>query len=94
MINMDEVDSVDDNDDVVDMSDVVRLSVNLNQETADALHELVRRKGISYTEVLRRAISVHHYLEAETKAGRRIITSDKRSMFGVKHGNVKELVLE
>lgn len=46
------------------MSDdrLVRLSVNMNQETAEALKDLAQERGISYTEAVRRAIMLTDYL--------------------------------
>lgn len=55
--------------------EIVRLNVNLNGETADALKELAARNGISYTEVVRRAISIYDYLSREQDKGRVIRTA-------------------
>lgn len=57
-------------------SDLVRLSVNMNQETADALRDVARSRGISYTEAVRRAISVYAFVEAEVAAGNTIQVRD------------------
>lgn len=78
MVNKNDVEKT-----VTDRSDLVRLSVNMNQKTADALVELADSKGISYTEAVRRAISVYYYLDNEARKGRRIITSDGRTPDGV-----------
>jgi len=66
---------------------LVRLNVNLNSETADALKEIADHRGISFTEAVRRAISVYKFIDEETQEGRRIQTvSPDRS-------EVRELVL-
>lgn len=54
------------------MSDdrLVRLSVNMNHETAEALKDLAQERGISYTEAVRRAIMLTDYLmSVEDKGG-------------------------
>ena len=66
---------------------LVRLNVNLNSETAVALKEIADHRGISFTEAVRRAISVYKFIDEETQEGRRIQTvSPDRS-------EVRELVL-
>lgn len=66
---------------------LVRLSVNLNQETADALKEIAADSGVSLTEAVRRAISVYKFVDDEREAGRRVQTVDPKG------GAVRELVL-
>lgn len=56
----------------VPRSDVVRLSVNLNEETADALKKLAADKGITITEVMRRAVAVTKFLYDEQDKGKTI----------------------
>lgn len=58
------------------MSDLVRLNINLNRPTADALEQLAATAG-SATEAVRRAISIYKFLTDEVKAGRQIQTMDK-----------------
>lgn len=67
--------------------DLVRLNVNLNAETARALREIANDREISYTEAVRRAISVYNFIEAEVKNGRHIQTADSS------HENVRDLIL-
>lgn len=55
----------------------VRLNVNLNQETADALKEVAAKESISLTEAVRRAIALLKFVEEEQSRGRRIQTMDK-----------------
>jgi len=66
---------------------LVRLSVNMNAETAAALRELAEERNISFTEAVRRAISVYKFVDDEAREGRKIQTTD------ADHGNVRELVL-
>ncbi|MGY1844647.1 ribbon-helix-helix protein, CopG family [Modestobacter sp. SYSU DS0875] len=50
------------------------MNVNLNQETADALKKIASDSGISYTEAVRRAISVYKFVDDELDAGNRVQT--------------------
>lgn len=57
---------------------LTRLSVNLNEETAEALKTIVQWKGVTYTEAIRRAISVYMYvLEAEDDGASFLIETSK-----------------
>ena len=53
-----------------------RLSVNMNEETAQALKELAEKNGLSVTEAVRRAISVYKFVNDELESGRKILTMD------------------
>ena len=66
---------------------ITRLNVNLNAETADALKEIAEHRGISFTEAVRRAISVYKFIDDETQEGHRIQTVDPE------RNQVRELVL-
>lgn len=68
------------------MSDLVRLSVNMNLETAAALKNIMNAKEVSATEAVRRCIALATFVYGEQAENRRIITDDG---FG---GNVKELL--
>ncbi len=57
-------------------SATVRLNVNLNAETAAVLKQLTEERGISFTEAVRRAISVYNYIDGEVRSGRRIQTTN------------------
>ena len=48
---------------------LVRLSVNLNPDVADALKQYASRKGISVTEAVRRAITVLTFIENAQNRG-------------------------
>lgn len=72
---------------------LTRLSVNMNLDTANALRELAHQRGISYTEAVRRAISIYYFLDNETRKGRHIIISDQLDI-NDRYANVVELVLE
>lgn len=54
-----------------------RLSVNINDETAEALRALSDRRDVSITEIVRRAVSVYKFIDDRTQEGRRISTTDK-----------------
>jgi hypothetical protein len=64
-------------------ADLVRLSVNLNEETAMALKDIADRHGISFTEAIRRVIAVYKYLDDEQAAGRviQIVDPKKRKVW-------------
>lgn len=68
-------------------SKLIRLNVNLNSETAEALKEIAEERGISFTEAVRRAISVYKYIDDEVQEGRKIQIADKSNK------NVRELIL-
>jgi hypothetical protein len=57
-------------------NELVRLSCNLNQETAAALKSIAASSGLSYTEVVRRAIGVYKFLIDENDSGRQVRTMD------------------
>lgn len=66
-------------------SDLVRLNVNLNKETAAALKEIAERQDISMTEAIRRAVAVLKFVSDEQAKDRKIQTmnqdgSDKRQL--------------
>lgn len=67
--------------------ELVRLSVNMNPETADALKELAASKHLSYTEAIRRAIAIAKYIDDEVKDGRRVQTVDEERK------DIRELIL-
>jgi hypothetical protein len=50
----------------------VRLSVNLNNETAQTFKALIRHRGLSITEGIRRAIAVWKFVEDETSKGNQL----------------------
>jgi hypothetical protein len=57
-------------------NELVRLNVNLNQPTADALKVIAVRDGITFTEAIRRAISLLSFVESEVDAGRVVQTQN------------------
>lgn len=59
--------------------ELVRLEVNVNRETADALRSLMVKKGISATETVRRAIAVMHYFDEQKREGRIIQTMNQNN---------------
>jgi hypothetical protein len=52
---------------------LVRLSVNMNEDTAEALKELAKKQGLSFTETIRRALAVYKFIYGEVKDRKRII---------------------
>lgn len=55
-------------------SDLTRLSVNMNAETAEALRSLAQARGLNITETVRWAISIAAFVNEELQAGRKIHT--------------------
>jgi hypothetical protein len=68
-------------------SDLIRLNVNLNPETAKALRDIADHRGITFTEAIRRCISVYTYVAAANVAGHRVSVIDGSA------GTERELVL-
>lgn len=52
--------------------ELTRLSVNLNQETAHALLDMMASRGTTASETLRRAIAISSYFHQEKASGRKI----------------------
>ena len=50
-----------------------RLSCNVALDVADAIDTLARRHGTTITEVIRRAISTHKWIDDQTAAGGKIL---------------------
>lgn len=65
----------------------VRLSVNINDDTARQLQQTAARKGISYTEAVRRAIALWSFIEDEIHESKivQVVDPDK--------GDTRRLVL-
>ena len=55
---------------------VVRLSVNLSKEVADALRKIADRHQTSITEAIRRAISTQTYIEDAASRGATILIKE------------------
>jgi len=53
----------------LDISDRRRVVVSLTGEAADVVRQLAEKHGVSVGEVVRRAIAVQRFIEAETEAG-------------------------
>ena len=69
------------------MSDLTRLNVNLNQETAAALKTIASDNNISLTEAIRRAIALLKFIEDEIGDDRKVQIMDRDGR------NKRELVL-
>lgn len=52
---------------------LTRLSVNMNAETTEALRQIATEQGISYTEAIRRAISMLAFVRDIHAAGETLI---------------------
>ncbi len=76
-----------DDDQLDDEPRFTRLSVNVTLDVADAIRTLTRRKGITATEGVRRAIAIWKLVEDELQAGNRVQFVDPRT------GAARELVL-
>ena len=63
-----------------------RLSVNMNADTAEALHGLTGKRDMSMTEAVRRAIAVLFYIETAHTLGNAVIIEDAK-------GDRRELIL-
>lgn len=55
---------------------LVRLNVNMNEQTAKDLKELADRDGLSFTETIRRAVAIYKYIRDEVRKDRVILTMD------------------
>lgn len=64
---------------------VSRLSVNINEDTANAIREIKASEGISATETIRRAVSFYRYLLDCRDVGDRILRESD--------GSYRELVI-
>ncbi len=64
----------------------VRLSVNLSVESAETLRGLIRRKGLTITEGIRRAIAVWKFVEDESSKGNQIAVIER-------DGSIRKVVL-
>ena len=61
-----------------------RLSINIGQDTAEILREYARRKGVSVTETVRRAVAVLHEVD-------QAIQREESIYMGKDGGKVKEI---
>jgi hypothetical protein len=68
-------------------NNLIRLSVNMNAETAAALKEYAASTKLSYTEAVRRAIAIAKYINDEKLEGRKIQTTDPE------RNEIRELIL-
>ena len=63
----------------IPVSEHTRLSVNMNQETADALRSVMDHYGVSVTEAVRIAVSLADFFRKEMAEGNRIQLVNRRS---------------
>lgn len=64
---------------------VTKVSVNLPDEVVEVVRNLATRRNTTRTEVFRRAISNHKFIQDELDKGSKILIEDSS-------GNVKEVV--
>jgi hypothetical protein len=67
--------------------DTVRLNLNLNRETADALTAFADRRGLTFTDSVRRCIAITKWIQDETDGGRTVYSADSD------HKNARALVI-
>ncbi len=68
-------------------ADYTRLSVNINDATAEQLRRVAKDRGINITEAVRRAIALLAFIEDEVQAQHQVQVVDPQS------GSVRELVM-
>ena len=68
-------------------ADYTRLSVNINDATAEQLRRVAKDRGINITEAVRRAIALLAFIEDEVQAQHQVQVVDPES------GSVRELVM-
>lgn len=55
-------------------TDLIRLNVNLNKQSAKDLKYLKDTSGMSLTETIRRALALYYYVRKEVRSGRTLVT--------------------
>lgn len=58
------------------MSETVRLSININRETLDALREISGKRHITVTETVRRGVAMLKYFEDAISRGDQVQLED------------------
>lgn len=56
-----------------------KISVNLSEQVVDALREMAVDDSITVTEVLRRAVSTHKFIEDAQRDGKAIYVRDPKT---------------
>ena len=59
------------------MSDVVKMTVNVTQEAAEALRSLAEKQGVSMTNIVNKAIALEKYMYDEVAKGGEVQISQK-----------------
>lgn len=70
----------------IDHERSVRLSINLSVESAETLRALIRRKGLTITEGVRRAIVIWKFVEDENSNGNQLAVIEQ-------DGSVRKVIL-
>lgn len=68
------------------MAGTVKLSVSLSAESARNFRAVIKRKGLTITEGIRRAVAVWKFIEDEVQAGNRVTVIER-------DGSLREIVL-
>jgi hypothetical protein len=58
------------------MGNPVKVTVNLPEDTVEALKQMATDQGTTITEALRQAIESQHYLREETRGGKNLLLQD------------------
>jgi ribbon-helix-helix CopG family protein len=62
------------------MSEPVKTSVYLTQESIDSLKRIAKKRGTTMAEVLRQAVATVDFLDQEKERGAEILVKDKDSI--------------
>ena len=65
----------------------VKVSVNLPEETVETLRALAKKRGITMTEALRKAIANEKFLNDAKDEGAKILIQDEKSK------DIKQLII-
>ncbi|MFE5680255.1 hypothetical protein ACFQ7B_35575 [Streptomyces erythrochromogenes] len=71
---------------LTEAKEFTRLSVNINNDTAETLKRIKNEKGISITEAIRRSVALFDLVEREVTKGGKLQIVDR-------DGGVRELLL-
>jgi hypothetical protein len=67
------------------MSEVVKMTINISKEAADAVRKLASEKGTTVTNIVNKAIATEEFLQQEIQKGSRIQVEDK-------NGKIREII--
>lgn len=64
----------------------IKITVNLPRDTVDTVKLLARKRGVTNTELIRRAIAAEKFLDDVISAGHKVLFRDEET------GDMRELV--